>query len=109
MPAAIETHLSFVVLATVSLDHCECAKTKQVPEYFHLQRLPILYPLREIHHCRCQMFFVDGLIRRVQHSLDGINCMGDISLNLFIFCLFAQLLYRGHVSSRTPWGKRCAV
>lgn len=87
------TYLSLIILATIPLDHCEGTKTKQVPEGFHLERLPIINPLGEICHRCSQVFLVNCLIRRIQHVLNGIDCMVDVRLEFFVFGLLAQLLW----------------
>lgn len=87
------TYLSLIVLATISLDHCKGTKTKQVSERFHLERLPIINSLGEIRHRCSQVLLVNRLIRRIQHVLNGIDCMVDIRLEFFIFRLLAQLLW----------------
>lgn len=58
-------HLSLVVLATISLNHSEGPEAEQVPERFHLERLPIINSFREILYRRNQMLLMDGLVRRV--------------------------------------------
>jgi hypothetical protein len=43
-------YLSFVILATVSLDYLECTKSKKVSEGIHLQSFPVIHALGEIHN-----------------------------------------------------------
>lgn len=86
------TYLSFRLFVTLAPQNRECTIAQKITEMVGLESLPIIHPLNKVHARRGEVFFINGIICRIQNGLDNINCFSNVLFESRILSLFVKLL-----------------